>query len=198
MFRIEISYDDFDGNRVVDTFYFHLSKVEIAELEVSHTEGLSVYLRGLVEAKSGSEIISNMKAIVEKAIGRRSEDGKRFYKNDDIRSEFFESNAWPEFFMTTLTSSTGALEFVKAVIPADLSNKLDENPEFKKELEGVVVASEDPAKVKELDAYTYAELISMSKSDFDNLVGYDSRSWSQTVLKAAFERRMSNRTSSGG
>ena len=32
MFKHEMTYEDLDGNEVTDTFYFHLTKLELATL----------------------------------------------------------------------------------------------------------------------------------------------------------------------
>ena len=45
MLKQEITYTDLDGKKITETFYFHLSKMEVLELEQEFPGGLGEYLR---------------------------------------------------------------------------------------------------------------------------------------------------------
>lgn len=202
MLKKDITYENFDGEQVTETFHFHLSKAEIAELEVSHEGGLSDYLVKLANARDGGEILANMKALVGAAVGRRSPDGKRFIKDDEARAAFFETDAWSEFFMSTLINAKEAAAFMRAIVPSDLAAKLDEKQMAALEAPSAaddhaavvanVATNEMHAGKKTVNEYSRAELVAMTDDEFHGLVGYDSRVWSHAILEIAFERRTSS------
>lgn len=122
MLKKTITYKDLDGNDVTDDFMFGLSKAEIAELEISHKGGLDYFLQKLIKAEDGKQIIATFKEIIGLSLGRRSEDGKQFIKNQQIRDEFFQSDAYSVFFMELLKDGeeSGAA-FIRAIVPADVA-----------------------------------------------------------------------------
>ena len=48
MLKKTITYEDFNGETVSEDFFFHLSKAELVELEMSHTGGLSASLERII------------------------------------------------------------------------------------------------------------------------------------------------------
>jgi hypothetical protein len=117
----EITYEDYVGATVTETFYFNLSKAELVELELSHTGGLSASLTRIVASEDGAEIIKEFKNIILKAYGVRSEDGRRFIKNDRLREEFVSTEAYSVLFMELVTDAEKAAEFVNGIMPTGLT-----------------------------------------------------------------------------
>lgn len=124
MLKKTITYPDLDGNPVTEDFYFNLSKAEIAEMELSHEGGLGDYLQRIVESEDGSAIISMFKEIIGKAIGRRSEDGRRFVKSEEITNDFMQTEAYSKLFMEFLTDPDAAANFIKGIVPSDMKDEL--------------------------------------------------------------------------
>lgn len=123
MLKKTVKYKDLDGNEVEDDFYFNLNKAEILELELKRKGGLEAYMNDLVAAEDGGQIIGLFKEIIEFSIGRRSGDGKRFIKNQEIRDEFFQSDAFSSLlfeFLNNPTEEMGAA-FMRGIVPADVS-----------------------------------------------------------------------------
>jgi hypothetical protein len=120
MLKKTITFEDFDGNEVTDTFYFNLTKAELVELEVSSKGGFAEMLKRIVASKDGQEIIDNFKKIILMAYGEKSDDGRRFIKNQELRDAFQQTNAFSELFMSLATDADVAAEFMKGVVPADL------------------------------------------------------------------------------
>jgi hypothetical protein len=150
-----ITYEDFDGNEVQEDFFFHLSKAELVEMEVSHEGGLAESLQRIIAAEDGKAIIAEFKNIILSAYGKRSEDGKRFVKNAAIREEFESSEAYSAFFMDLVTNADAAIEFVNGIIPqgldvdaakitgADLSVVKQEKPRVISRTEILEMSTED-------------------------------------------------------
>lgn len=126
MLRRELTYTDFDGNERTEEFFFHLTEAELTELQMSEYGGLEARLRKIVLAKDGVEIMKFFKDIFLKAYGIKSPDGRRFIKNDEVRKEFEETEAYSQLYMELVTDADKMADFIKAVIPANLSAKVDE------------------------------------------------------------------------
>ena len=165
MLKKTITYSDLDGNPVTEDFYFNLSKAEIAEMELSHEGGFSAYLQRIIESQNGAEIIATFKNIVMGAVGRRSEDGRRFIKSEEITNEFLQTDAYSQMFMELVTDSEAAAEFVRAIVPADMAEAVANEsggtdvplPEQKKD--------DRPAYILENRNPTQEELQEMSKEE---------------------------------
>lgn len=124
MLKKTITYTDFNGDEVSEDFFFHLSKAELVELELSHEGGLSSALERIVAAEDGKSIIAEFKNIVLGAYGKRSEDGRRFIKNQDIRDEFESTEAYSVLFMELVTDAAAAAEFINGIIPAGMTEEV--------------------------------------------------------------------------
>jgi hypothetical protein len=121
-----ITYEDFDGNEVSEDFFFHLSKAELVELEMSHKGGLSEALQRIVAAEDGKAIIAEFKNIILKSYGKRSEDGRHFTKNQQLRDEFESTEAYSTLFMELVTNTDAAVEFINGVIPAGMIREAEQ------------------------------------------------------------------------
>ena len=126
MLKKTIDYEDYNGNKVSESFYFHLSKPELIELEVDYDKGLAAEITKIVETDNNKELIAIFKRIIALSYGVKSADGKRFSKSDDIREEFLESPAYVELFMELATDADAAAEFIKGLMPADMAASIEE------------------------------------------------------------------------
>lgn len=123
MLKKTITYEDFNGDEVSEDFFFHLSKAELVELEMSHDGGLSASLQRIVDAEDGKGIIAEFKNIILSAYGKRSDDGRRFIKNQTLREEFESTEAYSTLFMELVTDTDKAVEFINGVIPQDMAEE---------------------------------------------------------------------------
>lgn len=121
MLKKTIKYTDFNDEEVQEDFYFHLSKAELIELELSHEGGLSEWLKTVIAANDGKTIMTEFKKIILSAYGQRSPDGRRFIKNNTLREEFESTEAYSVLFVELVTNAEAAGEFVRSVIPQDLA-----------------------------------------------------------------------------
>jgi hypothetical protein len=118
-----ITYTDFNDEEVSEDFFFHLSKAELVELEMSHQGGLSEALKRIVEAEDGKGIVQEFKNIILSAYGQRSSDGKRFIKNQQLREEFESTEAYSTLFIELVTNTDAAIEFINGVIPSGMAEE---------------------------------------------------------------------------
>ena len=126
MLKKEITYENFEGEETTETFYFNVSKPEIIELEVDVQGGFGRMMERIVEANDTKLLIQEFKRIILLAYGVKSEDGKRFIKSDELREEFTQTAAYSELFMQLALDADAAADFIKAILPRDLSDTLEE------------------------------------------------------------------------
>lgn len=129
MIKKKVTYTDFDGNERTEDFYFNLTTAEITEMEMSVDGGLGVMLQKIIDAKDGKRIINMFKELVLKSYGIKSDDGKRFIKNDEVRDAFVQTQAYSDIFMSLATDDNAASEFVKGILPKDIANQVEKMSE---------------------------------------------------------------------
>lgn len=120
-----ITYEDFNGDTVSEDFYFHLSKAELVELEMSHQGGLQEAMRRIIAAEDGKAIIAEFKNIILSSYGVKSMDGKRFIKTQAQREEFESTEAYSTLFMELVTDAEAAAEFVRGIVPKDMAEEVE-------------------------------------------------------------------------
>lgn len=161
MLKKTITYKDFNDEEVSEDFFFHLSKAEIVELEMSEEGGLSEALKKIIASKDGKEIIARFKDIILGSYGKRSPDGKRFVKNQQIREEFESSEAYSVLFMELVTNAEKAAEFVNGIIPKGMAEEAAKVTRA----ELAVVEEPDSELKKEIETITRVEMDNMSVED---------------------------------
>jgi hypothetical protein len=119
-----IRYEDFNGKETTEDFYFHLSKAELVEMEISHQGGMHDHLQQIVASEDGKAIMAEFKELILSAYGKRSEDGKRFIKNQALRDEFASTEAYSQLFFELCTQAEKAAEFVNGIVPAGLGEEV--------------------------------------------------------------------------
>ena len=132
MLKKTISYEDFNGNKLTEDFYFNLTKAEIAEMELEVPGGLTATLEKITKAQDTPTLIKIFKDLILRSYGVKSDDGKRFIKNHAMREEFEQHAAYSVLFMELATNADAASEFVNGIVPSDVAGKMKELEEKKK------------------------------------------------------------------
>lgn len=117
MLKKTITYEDFDGNKRTEDFYFNLTKAEVAEMELSYNGGLSKMLQKIVQEQDSKRIVEAFKDLVLRAYGEKSLDGRRFVKNQEIRDQFAQTIAYSDIFMELAFDADKAAAFVNGIVP---------------------------------------------------------------------------------
>lgn len=119
MLKKNIKYVDYDGNARAEDFYFNLNKAEIVELELGTTGGLTKTLEKIVQEKDNKRIVEYFKAIILKAYGEKSADGRRFIKSQELRDSFEQTEAYDELFMELSSNAKAAADFISGIVPKE-------------------------------------------------------------------------------
>jgi hypothetical protein len=166
MLKKTMTFPDLDGNDVTEVFWFHINKAELATLELSTKDGLSAHLQAIVDAVDGAEIIEQFNTIIRLAIGRRSEDNKRFIKSPEIAQEFFETEAYSQLFMSIVTDEGAAAEFINGIMPVLVASSDDKDPKLVKSKPDV------PLYVSENRRATPNEAVGMSQQELQEAFSF--------------------------
>lgn len=153
MLKKTITFKDFNDEEVSEDHYFHLSKAELIELEMSVHGGFSDWMKAVVAAEDGTTIMTEFKKIILSSYGVRSEDGRRFIKNQDLREMFESSEAYSSLFVELVTDADAAAEFISGIIPTDMAKEAASLGliEGKSEPTPLIAVKDDPELVSKAD-----------------------------------------------
>ena len=132
MLKKTIKYTDYNGEEHEEDFYFNMNKFELTEMELSEKGGLAEHLSEIAKEEDGKSMIKFIKDFILKAYGVRSEDGRRFIKNEELSREFEQTEAFSELFMELATNEDAVTEFIKGIIPSSLGEELEKQLEASK------------------------------------------------------------------
>lgn len=146
MLKKTVTYEDYNGVEQTEDFYFNLTKVECMELEFGFGAGetLSGSIRTLINAGDMATVISTIKKIVLTSYGVKSPDGKRFIKNDELRTAFEETPAFEQIYWELVTDAEKAADFISGIVPSAVREGLGNDP--KRELLSRMKAFEESNK----------------------------------------------------
>lgn len=122
MLAKEITYKDYNGVERKETFLFDLSEAEILEMELSTVGGFEQYINKIINAQDTPQLVKIFKELILKAYGVKSDDGRRFIKNDKLREEFSQTPAYSKLFMELATNAQSAAEFVNKIVPESMAD----------------------------------------------------------------------------
>lgn len=125
MLKKTISYEDYDGNKRTEDFYFNLNKSEITELQVDMAGGIENYLHRISQKLDGSAMLDVFTMFIKKSYGEKSDDGKHFRKSPAILDDFMSTPAYDILF-EELANPAKFRDFLLGIIPADVRNSFNE------------------------------------------------------------------------
>lgn len=124
MFERAFTYEGFDGKQYTDSWGFYLSKADLLEIQLGTFVGLDQLIKRLIDTQNGKEIMAIIKEIILKAVGKPSQDGKRFIRNQEIRDEFEQTEAYSQLFEELVMDGEKAMEFITAAVPREIGEKM--------------------------------------------------------------------------
>ena len=128
MLKKTIKYTDYNGVERTEDFYFNLNKAEIMEMQLTTVGGLDAYLKKIISAQDMPTLMRIFKDLILKSYGVKSDDGRRFIKNEKLREEFEQTEAYSILYMELSTDADAAAAFVNGIIPADVAKQLPKDP----------------------------------------------------------------------
>lgn len=124
MIKKTITYTDYNGNERTEDHYFDLSKAEIMEMQLSVNGGFDVMLQSIIDSKDVPALAKLFKEIIFKSYGKKTPDGIRFEKSEEMSRNFSQTGAYSELYMELCTDAKAAAEFVNGIIPKGLAEEI--------------------------------------------------------------------------
>lgn len=123
-----ITFTDYNGVERTENHYFNLNKSELVKwLTTSGDYTLDKVLERLTTERDGKKIMDIFENLLSISYGRKSLDGRKFEKNDEIWKDFFQTEAYDSLFMELITDAQHALKFINGVIPKDLVEEIEQD-----------------------------------------------------------------------
>lgn len=126
MLKRSITYTNFNDETVTEDFYFNFTNPELMEWSVEVDGGMGALLEKIIKENNQREILKHVKDIILRAYGEKSEDGRRFIKNDQLREEFSQSAAYVALYEELMTKENAASSFILAILPKDIAAQASE------------------------------------------------------------------------
>ena len=129
-----IRFVDYDGNEREEEHYFNLNKAEIIEWITSKDGSYTIdrYIEQVQKEHNIKEMMETFKDLIYRSYGKKSLDGRRFIKTEEVKQEFMETEAYSVLFTELVTDAQKAAAFFNEVVPKDLADEinkiLQENP----------------------------------------------------------------------
>lgn len=131
MLKKEITYEDFNGVTRTEDFYFNLTRTELAAMELDVPGGFSALLEGIIRSDNAVAVYEQLKVIIDKAYGVKSEDGRTFRKSEQALEDFRTSEAYDELVYGMIEGPDSLSAFIEGIMPKKLSNQVqDLNAKF--------------------------------------------------------------------
>lgn len=121
MLKKTITYTDYNGTERTEDFYFNLTKAEILEMELSTEGGLQQMIEKIIATQDMPALSKYFKQIILMSYGEKSPDGKRFIKNDQLREEFSQTEAFSQLYVDLATDDKIAADFINGIIPQEVA-----------------------------------------------------------------------------
>lgn len=126
MYKKTIKYTDYNGVDREEDFYFNINKAELMDKQFSVNGGWFELIDRITKAKDNTELIKLFREVIHMSYGVKSEDGKRFIKNQEVLDAFIQCPAYSELYMMLATDDKAATAFINHVFPADIVAKAQE------------------------------------------------------------------------
>ena len=91
-------------------------------------------VKKVLEAQDTPTLMSLFKSLLLKSYGVKSDDGRRFIKNDKVREEFEQTQAFSDLYMMLALNDDEASKFVNGIMPSDMHVSEEQKTQYMKEL----------------------------------------------------------------
>ena len=132
MLKETITYVDFNDLERTEDYYFNLTRTELVRMEMSKSGSLTGLLTKITKANDMPDIFEAMESLILKAYGEKSVDGRYFNKSEEISNMFMNSPAYDKLFEKLTTDANYAYKFLLGILPKDLAEQANKNPEVLK------------------------------------------------------------------
>lgn len=120
MLKKVITYEDYNGVERTEECYFNMTKVELLEMHQNAGGGLDGIIKQIIQVKNNAELVKFLKELLVMSYGKKSDDGRLFMKNDEIRAEFMASPMYDMLYCEIFTDEKACSDFIDGILPKSL------------------------------------------------------------------------------
>ena len=110
MLHKKVTYTNYNGEVVNEDVYFNLTSMELVKMEAKYEISIPDKIKEVVETNDYKGIIALFEDLLLTAYGVKSEDGRRFIKDEQATKEFGDSIAYAEIFEQIILNPEAAKE----------------------------------------------------------------------------------------
>ncbi|MBR5862221.1 MAG: hypothetical protein IKZ08_02730 [Bacteroidales bacterium] len=121
MIKEKITYVDYNGVERTEDFYFNLTEAELLDMQLTTAGGYAETVKAIIDAKDQPALVAIFKELLVKAYGKKTPDGRRFDKSQEIIDDFIHCPAYSQLYMRLVQDDEYAAKFIKGIIPAKLA-----------------------------------------------------------------------------
>lgn len=117
MLKKTIEYEDYDGNKRKEDFWFDIDEREITKLNLSNRGGLKGLVESIIGTQDNKRLVELFEEIIQLAYGVKSPDGRKFIKNKEVLDDFIQTRAYTKLYMELVSNADAASDFINGVVP---------------------------------------------------------------------------------
>lgn len=126
MLKKNIEFEDYDGNKRKEDHYFNLNKAEVIKwLTTSGDYTLDKVMQRLSTERNGKKIMEIFEDLIHLSYGKKSLDGRKFEKSEEIWNDFYQTEAYSVLFTELVTDASKAAAFINDIIPKSLADEIE-------------------------------------------------------------------------
>ena len=119
MFKWDHEYEDYNGNKRNESFYFNFNKGELMDLEWRTPGGIEAYMKHIMAMQDGQKLADMFGNIIDKSYGVKGPDGREFIKNEQVLNHFKFTEAYSDLRILLATDDKFAAQFVNGIFPKE-------------------------------------------------------------------------------
>jgi hypothetical protein len=142
MYKLTVTYENFNEEKVTKDLYFNLTTDEFVSLYGQHKD-VNEWIDELLKGGNTNDLLKMLRELIFKSYGIKSADGERFEKSADILKQFKESAAYEAVMVEMLENPKFGEEFISKVAPKSLTKKVS-----KEQMEAIMNDTSYPESVR--------------------------------------------------
>ena len=124
MLKKTVTYTDFNGIEQTEDLYFNLNNIELMKIKDKIPYWEDNLKFETITQQDVDKLIDAFEILILASYGVKSEDGKRFIKNDKIRSDFEQSAVFDAVINEFLEDPSVFTSFMTGILPKKIADKI--------------------------------------------------------------------------
>lgn len=126
MLKKVITYNDYEGRERTEEHWFNVNQAELIKwLTTTGDYTLDKLIMKLYKERNGKEIMKIFEDLIKISYGKKSPDGRKFEKSEEIWNDFYQTEAYSNLFTDLVTNAKAAADFFNGIIPKSLASEVE-------------------------------------------------------------------------